>query len=238
MSLEIEKEPFLGNEKPIIAAASFAAHIYRPVLQPSEVLPQIGTYTIKNPKGGLCIKATMGAQYIVIIKKKSWFFNLDPLKVLVSGTCHWESAVLSLTLPDNAATMQFTFKKENNQYYVTKLSASLSPQPVCLACANKTYLGSVSPGKLFAASYGRSFRCKSANMLLASSEMSIKLVSLQMQAFSVPNGPYGEVEECLADYKKKTIPIILWGVAFGFLMIATVTFLLVKEHRTEGYQRL
>lgn len=185
--------------------------------------------------------------------QKSWFFNLDPLKVHVSGSCHRESAVLSLTLPDHAASLQFTFKKvqrmppsgdfqvqetqkqtnfnhkaqfvfssqEKNQFYVIKLTSSLSPRPVCLGCASKTekkrkdrwhdptvsefvllllslpssdetYLGSVSHGKLFAASYGRSFRCKSTNLLRTSSEMSIKLVFLQMQAFGVPGGHYGE----------------------------------------------
>ncbi|XP_077463614.1 lysosome-associated membrane glycoprotein 3 [Stigmatopora argus] len=227
----------LGNDESIIAAANIGAHIYQPVLQPLEVAPQIGAYTMKSQEGEICIKATMGVQYILTIKKKSWFFNLDPLKVLASGTCHWQSAVLSLTLADNSATLQFTFKKEKNQYYVNGLTASLSPQPVCFACANKTYLGSVSHGKLFAASYGQSIRCKSANVFLASQEMSIKLVSLQMQAFNVPNGAFGEGEECLADYKKRMIRIILWAVAFGLVMIAMVTFLLVKEHRSHGYQR-
>ncbi|XP_061540139.1 lysosome-associated membrane glycoprotein 3 [Phycodurus eques] len=226
-----------GNDKSIIGASSFGAHIYRAVLHPTEVLPLIGTYIMKNPEGELCIKATLGAQYIVIIQKKRWFFNLDPLKVLASGSCHRESAVLSLTLPANAASLQFTFKKENNLYYVTKLTAWVTPQPVCLGCANKTYLGLVSHDKLFAASYGRSFRCKSGNVLLPSSEMSIKLVPLQMQAFSMPNGQYGEAEECLADFNKRIIPIILLAVGFGLLMIAVVTFLLVKEHRTHGYER-
>ncbi|XP_051930308.1 lysosome-associated membrane glycoprotein 3 isoform X2 [Hippocampus zosterae] len=150
----------LGNDNSVVAASSFGAHIYRPVLRPLDVLPLIGTYTVTNPRGELCVKATLGAQYIVIIKKKSWFFNLDPLRVHVSGSCRRESAVLSLTLPDHAASLQFTFKKEKNQFHVTKLTASLSPRPVCFGCANKTYLGSVSHGKLFAASYGRSFRCR------------------------------------------------------------------------------
>ncbi|XP_019741090.1 lysosome-associated membrane glycoprotein 3 isoform X2 [Hippocampus comes] len=228
----------LGNDNSIVAASSFGAHIYRPVLRPLDVLPLIGTYNVTNPRGELCVKATLGAQYIVIIKKKSWFFNLDPLKVHVSGSCHRESAVLSLTLPDHAASLQFTFKKENNLFYVTKLTASLSPLPVCLGCANETYLGLVSPGKLFAASYGRSFRCKSTNVLQTSSEMSIKLVFLQMQAFGVPGGHYGEVDECLADYNQRIIPIILWAVAVGLLMIGVLTFLLLKENRTRGYERL
>ncbi|XP_077389288.1 lysosome-associated membrane glycoprotein 3 [Festucalex cinctus] len=228
----------LGNDKSISAASSFGAHVYRPVLNPSEVLPLIGTYTVKTPEGQLCIKATLGAQYIVIIKKKSWFFNLDPAKVMVSGSCHRESAILSLALPDHSASLQFTFKKENNAFYVTKLTASVSPQPVCSGCATKTYLGLVSRDKLFAASSGRSFSCKSANVLLTSSEMRIKLVPLQMQAFGVPGGRYGDVEECLADFNKRIIPIILWGVAVGLLLIAVVTFLLVKENRTRGYERL
>ncbi|XP_061681304.1 lysosome-associated membrane glycoprotein 3 isoform X2 [Syngnathoides biaculeatus] len=226
-----------GNNKSIVAASSFGTHIYRPVLQPTEVLPLIGTYTMKNTEGEVCIKASLGAQYIVIIQKKRWFFNLDPLKVLASGSCHRDLAVLSLTIPNNGASLQFTFKKENNHYYVTRLLASLIPQPVCLGCANKTYSGLVSRSKLFAASYGRSFTCKSANVVLTSSEMSINMVPVHMQAFGVPNGQYGEVEECLADFIKRTVPVIVLAIGVGLLMIAVVTLLLLKEHRMHGYER-
>nr|XP_049588323.1 lysosome-associated membrane glycoprotein 2 [Syngnathus scovelli] len=226
----------VGNDKSILAASRFGARVDRPVLHPTEALPVPGTYTLANPEGEPCIKATLGAQFIIIIKKKSWFYNLDPLKVTVRGSCHRESAVLSLSLPDNAASLQFTFRKEKNQVYVSNLTASVSPQPVCLGCANKMYSGLVSRDKLFAEPNNQSFWCKSPTVLLISSEMSIKLVPLHMQAFGVPSGQYGQANECLADYNKRTIPVILGAVAIGLLLIILVIFLMMKENRTRGYE--
>ncbi|XP_054645970.1 LOW QUALITY PROTEIN: uncharacterized protein lamp3 [Dunckerocampus dactyliophorus] len=292
----------------IIPVSNFGAQIYRPVLHPSVALPPIGTYTLTKPEGELCIKATLGAQYIVTIKKKSWYYNLDPSKVLSSGYCHKEAAVLSLTLLDDAASLQFSFKKvqhikhivlllfvpftvntsgqshtliltykyplaikiqiciqarmlfpqwqiiiinrnitmhlcvlnsqENNIFYVTKLTASVSPRPVCLGCANKTYSGLVERDRLFAASFGQSFKCKSANVLLTSSELSLKLVPLQMQAFSVPNGHYGEEVECFADFNKRVVPTVLGAIVIGLLLIATLTFLFVRDRHRHGYDSL
>nr|XP_057928223.1 lysosome-associated membrane glycoprotein 2 isoform X2 [Doryrhamphus excisus] len=224
-----------GNDESV---SNFGAQIYRPVLHPSEALPLIGTYTLAKPKGEPCIKATLGAQYIVTIKKKSWYYNLDPSKVLSSGYCHKDAAVLSLTLLDDAASLQFIFKKENNLFYVTKLTASVSPRPVCLGCANKTYSGLVERDKLFAASFGQSFKCKSANVLLTSSELSLKLVPLQMQAFSVPNGRYGEEVECFADLNKRVVPTVLGAIVIGLLLIATLTFLFVRDRHRHGYDSL
>ncbi|XP_054860852.1 lysosome-associated membrane glycoprotein 3 [Amphiprion ocellaris] len=114
---------------------SSEAQIYQPVLQPSEKPPSTGTYLLNNRVGKPCIKATMGAEYIITEKKKTWYFNLDPSSVIISGSCGEEAAVLSLLLPDKAAGLQFTFRKENNFFYVTNLTAHLSPQPVCQGCA-------------------------------------------------------------------------------------------------------
>ncbi|XP_029285979.1 lysosome-associated membrane glycoprotein 3 isoform X2 [Cottoperca gobio] len=168
------------------------AQIYQPVLQPSEAVPPIGTYMLKNLVGKPCIKATVGAEFIVIEKKKTWYFNLDPSSVRTAGYCGREAAVLSLTLPDNAASLQFTFRKENNLFYVTNVTVHVSPRPVCQGCANKTYSGLLADQQLFAAAKGQSYYCKSENLLLTSPELRIKLVPLQMQAFTLPRGHYGE----------------------------------------------
>lgn len=42
---------------------------------------------------------------------QTWYFNLDSSRVRVSGYCGNQAAVLSITMPDNAASLQFTFTK-------------------------------------------------------------------------------------------------------------------------------
>uniref|UniRef100_A0A3Q1GG70 Lysosomal associated membrane protein 3 n=1 Tax=Acanthochromis polyacanthus TaxID=80966 RepID=A0A3Q1GG70_9TELE len=209
------------------------AQIYRPVLQPSENPPSTGTYLLNNRVGKPCIKATMGAEYIITDKKKTWYFNLDPSSVNISGNCGKEAAVLSLSLPDKAASLQFTFRKENNFFYVTNLTAHLSPQPVY-----QTYSGSMTHKKLFTAADSQSFKCISGNLLLMSTELKIKLVPLQMQAFSVPKGGYGPEVECWADFNKRLIPTILGATVVGLLLIAGLTSLFIRDRRRHGYERL
>ncbi|XP_071342501.1 lysosome-associated membrane glycoprotein 3 [Trachinotus anak] len=214
------------------------AQIYRPVLQPSEAIPQIGTYMLKSLTGKPCIKATMGAEYIVSGKKKNWYFSLDPCRVNVSGFCEKETAVLSLSLPDDAASLQLTFRKEKDIFYISRLTAHVSPVPVCQRCANKTYSGMLDHVKLFATDDGQSFRCKSENLLLMSSELMIKLVPLQMQAFTLPDGHYGAEVECWADFKERLIPIIIGAIVVGLILIAVLTFLFINDRRRQGYDRL
>ncbi|XP_008292884.1 lysosome-associated membrane glycoprotein 3 isoform X1 [Stegastes partitus] len=214
------------------------AQISRPVLQPSEAPPSTGTYLLNDRVGKPCIRATMGAEYIVTEKKKTWYFNLDPSSVKTGGNCDKETAVLSLTLPNQAASLQFTFRKENNFIYVTNVTAHVSPQPVCQGCANKTYSGVITHKKLFTAANSQSFKCKSGKLLLMSSELKIRLVPLQMQAFSVPNRDYGPKMECWADFNKRAIPIILGAVAVGLVVIALLTFQFIKDRRRPGYDRI
>ncbi|XP_028260577.1 lysosome-associated membrane glycoprotein 3 [Parambassis ranga] len=210
--------------------------IYRPVLQPSESIPPTETYMLKDVLGTVCIKATLGAEYIVI-EKKPWYFSLDPSRVRTSGYCGTEDAVLSLTLPDNAASLQFNFRKDKDAFYVVKVTAHLA-YPICQGCANKSYLGLLAHEKLFRTTNGQSFNCKSESLLLLSSQLSIKLVPLQMQAFSLRKGQYGKEMECWADFNKRVIPIIVGATVVGLLLIAVLTFLVVRDRRRQGYDPL
>ncbi|XP_026200576.1 lysosome-associated membrane glycoprotein 3 isoform X2 [Anabas testudineus] len=212
--------------------------LYRPVLQPSESIPPIGTYMLKSPERKPCIKVTMGVEYIVI-EKQTWYFNLDRARVKISGYCDSEAAVLSLTLPDsNSASLQFTFKKEKKLFYVTKLSAHLSPLPVCQKCSNKTYSGLLNHDKLFTTAEGKSFNCKSESLFLMSSQLKIKLVPLQMQAFTLTDGQFGKEVECWADFNKRVIPIVIGATVVGLILIALLTFLFVRDRNRQGYDRL
>lgn len=57
---------------------------------------------------------------------------------------------------------------------------------------DKTYSGLVANEKLFKTANGKSFKCKSENKLLMSSLLQVKLVPLQLQAFSLDKGQYGK----------------------------------------------
>ncbi|KAF3690605.1 Lysosome-associated membrane glycoprotein 3 [Channa argus] len=214
------------------------SQVYQPVLQPSETIPPIGTYTLKSSEGKPCIKATMGVEYIVTEKQKTWYFNVDPSRVVITGHCGKDSAVLSLQLPDNAAGLEFTFTKEKKRSYVSKLTAQLSPRPVCQKCGNETYSGLLDHQKLFTAEDGSSFGCRSENLLRVSSQLKIKLVPLQMQAFTLPSGQFGQMVECWADYSKDVIPIIIGATVVGLILIAMLTFLFIKDRRRQGYDRI
>uniref|UniRef100_A0A3Q3W0M5 Lysosome-associated membrane glycoprotein 2-like luminal domain-containing protein n=1 Tax=Mola mola TaxID=94237 RepID=A0A3Q3W0M5_MOLML len=206
--------------------------IYQPVLQPSESLPITGTYMLNKPDGTPCIKATVGVEYIVI-EKKTWYFNLDPARVRTSGYCNKQAAVLSLTLPDNAASLQLTFRKVRHIFYnQTFMSFAVE------ACSNKTYAGLVSNKKLFKTASGESFKCKSDYLLPMSSVLQIKLVPLQLQAFSLHKGQYGKEVECWADFKKRVFPIIIGAVLVCLILIALLTYLFIKDRRRQGYDTL
>ncbi|XP_075901700.1 lysosome-associated membrane glycoprotein 3 [Nelusetta ayraudi] len=226
-----------SNDTSVQPEPSLEAKIYRPVMQPSESIPTPGTYTLRTPLGRLCIKVTMGVEFLVV-EKKTWFFNLDPSRVRRSGFCDTNSAHLSLTLPDNAASLQFTFKREKKEFYVTKMTAHLLPMPFCHKCSNKTYAGLLDHEKLFRTENGKSFKCKSDNLLLMSSQLQVKLVPMQMQAFTLPKGQFGKEVECWADYNKRVIPIIIGAVVVCLLIIAVLTFLFIRDRRREGYDTL
>ncbi|KAK5930462.1 hypothetical protein CgunFtcFv8_026693 [Champsocephalus gunnari] len=205
------------NERSVQPASE--PHVYRPALQPTETAPPIGTY---KHVGKSCIKATMGVQYIIIEKKKAWYYNLEPSRVRTGGVL-W---------------LQLTFRKKGNIFDVSNLTAHVSPLPVCQGCSNKTYSGVLTNGKLFSAADGQSFKCESENLLLTSPELRIRLVPLQIQAFTLLKGPYGKEVECWADFTKRVIPIILGATVVGLFLIALMTFLFIKDRHREGYDRL
>ncbi|XP_038150932.1 lysosome-associated membrane glycoprotein 3 [Cyprinodon tularosa] len=211
---------------------------YRPVLQHNETLPTPGSYMLRDFDGRPCIKVTMGAEYVVMENKINWYFNLDPSRVTLSGKCGKEEALLYLMLPGNSGSLEFTFRKDEDNFYVTKLAAQLSPLPVCKGCPNKTYSGFLSQKRLFKAEVYRSFKCTSESLLSVSSELQIKLVPLQMQAFGVPNGQFGKEDECWADFNRRAIPIIIGSIVLGFILSAVLSFLIIRDRHPPTYERL
>ncbi|KAM4629112.1 lysosome-associated membrane glycoprotein 2 [Polymixia lowei] len=180
----------------------------------------------------------MGIEYIVIVKKKPWYFNLDPTRVITSGYCVNDTAFLSLNLPFNAASLQFIFKKEANASYVSKVTALIFPLPVCNGCTSKMYPGVLANDKLFRAPYGRSFKCDSQSVFVMAEDLRIKLVPLQIQAFTVPEGQYGPEVECWADFERRVIPIIMGATAVGLILITVLSYLIHRDRHRPGYERI
>ncbi|XP_072295314.1 lysosome-associated membrane glycoprotein 3 [Eucyclogobius newberryi] len=219
------------------------ALVYKPVLQPHESTPPTGTYTLRTPGGAPCIRATLGAEFIISsLDQKTWYLNLDPSRVATSGVCRRRVAVLSLTLPDDGASLRFYFTKgppsEKNLYYVKKVTAHVSPLPVCKSCSNQSFFGQVDDQKLFLTLGGGSFKCSSGSRLRLSSEFHLKLAPLQIQAFSGPTGRSTEEVECWADYNKRVLPIVLGGAAVGLLLIALLTYIILRDRRRAEYHSL
>lgn len=209
-----------------------------PVLQPSEAVPITGTFSLKDKLGSLCLKVTMGVEYIVLVKEKPFYYNLEPKSTVTSGYCSTDKAVLSLGFSGNGGSLTFLFQKKGKAFYVTKLNAHLTPEP-CKGCPTKTYPGVVANEELFKAPFGRSFKCNSDNDFVMAKELKLKITSLQLQAFNFPkNGTFGKVVECWADFNKRIIPIIIGAVVLGLLLIAVVSFLIIRDRRRPGYERL
>ncbi|XP_067271024.1 lysosome-associated membrane glycoprotein 3 [Pseudorasbora parva] len=208
----------------------------RPVLQPKETAPLQSTYTLRTPQGRVCVRASLGVEYVVTENKKKYYFNMNPSSTRTTGYCGDQRSVLSLEF--DGGNLQFIFIKEGVFSYVKTIKGLLMPAPPCKNCQSKSYSGIMDNEKLFKAKKGLSFQCMSETDLNLASSLRVKLVPLQIQAFDLDGGVFGKEVECWADYNKRMIPIILGGVTAAICLIAILTCVLVREHRGRGYEQL
>ncbi|XP_010895241.2 lysosome-associated membrane glycoprotein 1 [Esox lucius] len=206
----------------------------KPVLQPTESVPITGNYVLKDPNGKECIKVSMGVEYIIIEKKKSSYFNLDPRHTQISGICEEKKAVFSLAILGEGGFLELSFVKNDNKSYLSKVQANLSPGK-----SNKNYPGVIDHEKLFPTDVGCSLKCKSQTEFHLSENLRVKIVSLQFQAFKLTNGSFGPEVECWTDFMKRIIPIIVGSAVVALLLIAILTFLIIRDRRRQsGYDRI
>ncbi|KTG45400.1 hypothetical protein cypCar_00043537 [Cyprinus carpio] len=231
LSATADEVPAIINSDPPITYLS-----QRPVLQPKESTPPEFLYTLKNPQGKVCVRASLGVEYVVRENNKNYYFNVNPSFTRVTGFCGGQKSVFSLEF--DGGHLEFTFIKEGDLSYVSSVKGLLRPVPHCKNCQNKTYVGVVSNDKLFKAKNGLSFQCKSQTTLILASFLRVKLVPMQIQAFGLANGAFGKEVECWEDYNKRMIPIILGAVAAAVCLIAILTYVLVRERRNQGYEQL
>ncbi|XP_038857856.1 lysosome-associated membrane glycoprotein 3-like [Salvelinus namaycush] len=206
----------------------------KPVLQPKETVPVTGNYVLNDTAGKPCIKVSMGGVYIVIVKTKAFYFNLDPSTTLATGRCGQKEAVLLLAIVGEGGYLELTFEKEGNISYVSKVKANLAPSK-----GNKNYPGVIEHEKLFPTAADHSLKCNSQTEFHLAENLRVKLGPLQFQAFKLTNGKFGEEVECWADFNKRIFPIIIGATVVGLLLIAVLTFLIIwNSRRQAGYDRI
>ncbi|KAG7274161.1 hypothetical protein CRUP_013695, partial [Coryphaenoides rupestris] len=122
--------------------------------------------------------------------------------------------------------------------YVSKLTAHISPQPVSNANTSKNYAGELTNTSLWGAPYKQSYSCASQTVLVLTEELQVQLGPVQVQAFSVPVGDYGQVVNCQVDSNPFLLPTIIGATAVGLVLVAVLTYLVVRDRRVRGYERI
>ncbi|XP_023699981.1 lysosome-associated membrane glycoprotein 3 [Paramormyrops kingsleyae] len=208
----------------------------KPVLLPKESIPPTGDYSLHDQKGNVCIKALLGAEYIVTQGKTNLYFNLDPKSTMATGFCGDNTALLSLNF--DGGSIEFTFVKKGKMSYVSILRANLTASRNCINCRSETFAGALINMKLFLSENGRSHKCYSEDTLTMANNLNIKIMNMKIQGFQISSGKFGKENECWPDFIKRIVPIILGGTAVGLGLIVVLAWLLARERRAQGYQRI
>uniref|UniRef100_UPI00398F0036 lysosome-associated membrane glycoprotein 3 isoform X2 n=1 Tax=Pristiophorus japonicus TaxID=55135 RepID=UPI00398F0036 len=202
-----------------------------PTLSPNFSLPITGNYSVST-KNTICIKAAIGIQLIVKQKAKDMYFNIPPKETVTSGECGNVASWINLKF--NSGFVNFTFVKDGNQYYINEISVALHS----VNNLDGSYASTVKNMKLFKTTLGHAYKCKSRQVVaFPTDSLQIVVVDTLLQAFGVPGGKFGKVEECFMDYK--IIVPIIFGVALFVLIIIIIILCLIYRHRrVAGYQRI
>ncbi|TSK53786.1 Lysosome-associated membrane glycoprotein 3 [Bagarius yarrelli] len=207
----------------------------KPSLQPHESMPLIETYAVKKD-GQVCAMARFGVEFMVKENKEMMYFNMDPKSTRITGYCTDQKAVLSLEF--DGGYLEFTFLESGEQSYVSKLRALLETEPYCKQCKGPIYSGILNHEQLFKTTKNKSFKCLSVTSLNIAVNLTIKFISLQIQAFNISMNNFGKETECWADYLKRTLPIAMGAVVAGIILIAVLVCVLKREHSRPGYEQL
>ncbi|XP_078420076.1 uncharacterized protein LOC144693851 isoform X2 [Cetorhinus maximus] len=202
-----------------------------PTLVPIFSLPETGHYIV-SIKNTTCIKATIGIQLIVKQKAKDLYFNIPPAKTVTSGKCG--NIASWIILKFNSGFVNFTFVKDVKQYYISEISVALD----ATNNLGTSYHGNVNHMKLFKTTVGCSYKCKSKQYVAFSTDsLQILTVNTQLQAFDIPGGKFGKVEECFLD-SRFIVPIIFGISLFVLIIVVIIVYLVCRRRRLEGYQRI
>ncbi|XP_061095317.1 lysosome-associated membrane glycoprotein 3 [Conger conger] len=206
-----------------------------PLLVPHPKQPPTACYDIMDSSESECMKTQMGVQYMVTVNKSMLYFNIHPSSTRVTGVCGQTTSILALNF--TGGHLEFTFRKEDNTSYVTSVKAGLEGS-VCKGCEHLLFKGVKTNMKLFEAHAGFCYKCDTQTTLPLAANLSVKIIHAQIQALGITDNKFGLEEECWPDYYRRVMPVVLGGVAIGVCLVAFLTYLLIRERRPHGYQRI
>uniref|UniRef100_A0A8C6W5L8 Lysosome-associated membrane glycoprotein 3 n=1 Tax=Nannospalax galili TaxID=1026970 RepID=A0A8C6W5L8_NANGA len=205
--------------------ASPAPTVLGPALVPQPAPVKMGTYEVLNGSR-LCIKAQMGIELIVQENELQRYFNIDPNMTQASGKCGSQKS--SLLLNFQGGSVNVTFIKEENSYYISEVGAYLT-----ISNTEKTYQG-MKRTMMFETVIGHSFKCVNEQSIQLSAQLLMKTTNIQLQAFDFEGDCFGNVDECLSDYTV-VLPVIAAVVA-GLCVVGLGIYKI--RHQSSGYQRI
>ncbi|XP_006987787.1 lysosome-associated membrane glycoprotein 3 [Peromyscus maniculatus bairdii] len=191
-----------------------------------------GTYEVLNGSS-LCIKAEMGIE-LIIQEKDSDFatqrhFNIDPSLTHASGKCGFQKSHLFLDF--QGGSINITFIKEENTYYISEVGAYLT-----ISNTEKTYQGMKRALMMFETVVGHSFKCVTEQSLQLSAQLQMKTRNIRLQAFEFEGDRFGNVDECLSDY---TVVLPVVGAIVVILCVVGLGVYKIRQrYQSSGYQRI
>lgn len=209
-----------------------ATKVPGPTLAPQPSPPKTGIYQVLNGSR-LCIKAEMGIQLIVQEKESVFspqrYFNIDPNTTQASGNC--DSRKSNLLLNFKHGSVNLTFTKEENSYYISEVEAYLT-----ISNPEKSYKGMKSAMVMFETVVGHSFKCVSEQSIQLSPQLQLKTMNVQLQAFDFEGDHFGNVDECSSDYTI-VLPVI-GAIVVGLCLVGIGVYTIRLRRQSSGYQRI
>ncbi|XP_005077634.1 lysosome-associated membrane glycoprotein 3 isoform X1 [Mesocricetus auratus] len=222
-SVPTHKVSFESSPAPIVPGPTLATQ-----LSPAKT----GTYEVLNGSR-LCIKAEMGLELIVQEKDLDFatqrHFNIDPSLTHASGKCGSQKS--NLFLDFQGGSVNITFIKEENSYYVSEVGAYLT-----VSNTERTYQGMKHRMVMFETVVGHSFKCVSEQSIQLSAQLQMKTRNIRLQAFDFEGDCFGNVDECLSDYTV-VLPVI-GAIVVVLCVVGLAVYTIRQRHQSLGYQRI
>ncbi|XP_003509827.1 lysosome-associated membrane glycoprotein 3 [Cricetulus griseus] len=213
-------------------ATSPAPIVPGPTLATQSSPAKTGTYEVLNGSR-LCIKAEMGLELIVQEKDLDFatqrHFNIDPSLTHASGKCGSQKS--NLFLDFQGGSVNITFIKEENSYYVSKVGAYLT-----VSNTERTYQGMTHRMVMFETVVGHSFKCVSEQRIQLSAQLQMKTTNIRLQAFDFEGDCFGNVDECLSDYTV-VLPVV-GAIVVVLCIVGLAVYKIRQRHQSLGYQRI
>ncbi|XP_030057376.1 lysosome-associated membrane glycoprotein 1 isoform X2 [Microcaecilia unicolor] len=208
-----------------------------PVPAPTSA-PKSGKYQV-NGTNYTCILADMGLQlnitYLNVIKTNVLLFNVDPQNVTVSGNCTVTSAILTLTFEKTSLTFMFRKNDTTHKFYLGGVDVNTTLPPDAKVPAYKAANESI---MYLQTTLGKSYMCKTMQVLNITDTFSVNVFNVQVQAFNIDGNNFGTEEECRMDEDSILVPIIVGAALAGLVLIVLIAYLIGRKRSHAGYQTI